>query len=266
MWHSARAAGLSLCCNFQHSPTTPMAEQSYTDRLQRGFEMHDIIAEFDPVYAPGAPIGEELDLRLPAFQAKLTATELLHNAAVDAAQAYSQTATDREKHLETVLAAGTSVLAYLRSKKKTLSTLLRGADKIVKRMRGARPKKKKTPLPEGEAPPAAERNRGQQSYMEQAGHLRTLINLLTGKPGYAPAATHPAHLNHLNTLLSSLRSFNTAICQQDADLIHAESERYEAFFEEDTGLHDYFHAMKESVKSQYGATSTQYGDIAGKTW
>lgn len=243
-----------------------MADRSFTDRLQRGFEMHDIIADFDPAYAPGPPTGEELDLQLPAFHAKLAATELLNNEAEDAAQLYSQTATDREKHLETVLASATSVLAYLRSKKKTLGTLLRGSETVVKRMRGARPKKKKVPLPEGEVPPAPVRNRGQQSYMEQSGHLRTLINLLTGKAGYAPPAGHAAHLDHLNSLLSSLRSFNTTICQQDAILIHAESARYDGYFDKHTGLHDYFHAMKESVKGIYGATSSQYGDIAGKTW
>jgi hypothetical protein len=243
-----------------------MAERSFTDRLQRGLEMHDIIAGFIPAYAPGAPAGAELDLRLPAFHAKLTATELLNNAADDAALLYSQTATDRENHLDTVLTAATSVLAYLRSKKKTLGTLLRGAETVVKRMRGARPKKKNTPLPEGEVPPAPERNRGQQSYMEQAGHLRTLINLLTGKPGYAPPVGHLAHLDHLNALLSSLRGYNTTICQQDADLIHAESERYDGYFEKHTGLHDHFQAMKESVKGIYGAASSQYGDIAGKTW
>ena len=243
-----------------------MAEQSFTDRLQRSFEMRDIIAVFDPVYNPGAALPGELDLGLPAFATKLNAVELLNNGAVDAANLYALTARERETHLATVLTAATSVLAYLRSKKKTLGSLLRGAEVIVKRMRGTRPKKKAAPPAEGEAPPPKERNRGQQSYMEQAGHLRTLVTYLTGKPAYNPPATHPAALGNLNSLLSSFRAFNTAICQQDAALIHAESERHEAYFKKHDGLQDHFHAMKEAVKSQYGATSTQYGDIGSINW
>jgi hypothetical protein len=243
-----------------------MAEQSFTDRLQRAFEMKDIIALFTPAYNPGAPAAGELDLRLPAFTTRLNSLSQLNEIVADTAAMYGQTAMDRAAHLDRVLAAATSVLAYLRSKKGTLGTLLRGSEVIVKRMRGARPKKKAAPPAPGDVPPAPERNRGQQSYMEQAGHLSTLINLLTGRPGYAPPAGHPAELANLGALLSSFRSYNVTICQQDGELIHAESARYMAYYKPNDGLHDHFHAIKEAVKGQYGATSPQYTSLAGKVW
>ena len=131
-----------------------MADQSFTDRLQRSLEMHSIIAKYTLPYSPGEPSPGELDLRLPAFLEKLTAVEALNNEAADAGALYALKALERETHLEHVLTAATSVLAFLRSRKKSLRSLLRGADKIVKRMRGARPKRKKAPSAEGEEPPA----------------------------------------------------------------------------------------------------------------
>ena len=72
-----------------------MAEQSFTDRLQRAFEMKDIIALFTPAYNPGAPAAGELDLRLPAFTTRLNSLSQLNEIVADTAAMYGQTAMDR---------------------------------------------------------------------------------------------------------------------------------------------------------------------------
>jgi|GEM_PF-1259442 len=249
-----------------------MPEDSFTDRIQRAELLHNTINLLTPAYNPGVPGAGELDLQINAFFQKVAQTAVVNEAAEDAATAYGNWSTNREAHLTNVLAAATSVLAYLRSKKKTLAPLLTGAEKIVKRMRGSKAKKAPPP-PDGEPPPPDKvRSKGQQSYMEQQGHLRTLVNLLTNKPGYAPPASppgqppHPASLDNLNALLSAFRTFNAQSSILEAALIHAEAVRMEAFEHKDHGLHPWFLAMKEAVQSQYGFTSSQYEQIAGIEW
>lgn len=243
-----------------------MTESTFTDHVQHATDLKNVIAGLTPAYAPGAPAAGELDLRIPAFESAIITAANSHQAVEDAAAAYGLKSTDREDCLKAVLAAGTSVLAFLRSKKKTLAGLLRGAERLVNKMRG--PKAKKAPPPaEGEPPPPEKaRNRGQQSYREQAGHLKTLHSLLNGIPAYAPGATHPAHPDQLEALLVTLEDCNNEISELSAAVIRTESEREDAFTKKDTGLHDHFLAMKNAVQSQYGATSTQFADVDGILW
>ena len=249
-----------------------MTESSFTDHLAHAQLLHDTVNNLTPPYAPGAAAAGDMDLAIDAYQDKITEVQVMHDAAEDASTAYGSKALDRAAHLTSVLTAVTSVLAYLRTKKPTLGTLLTCAEKIVTRMRGPKIKKTPAPLPGDPAPPVKERNRGQQSYMEQQGHLRTLINLLTGKPGYAPAPAgpglpqHPASLDHLNGLLSGFRAFNSQISVLEADLLHAEALRQDAFENKRTGLHPLFITVKDAVQSQYGFSSTQYGTVAGIEW
>ena len=249
-----------------------MANDSFTDRIQRAQLLHDTLEQADPPYTPGAPLAGELDLRLPAFLQKILATTTANDVAVDAASDYGNMARDREALLTNILAAATSVLAFLRSKKATLGSLLTGAEKFVDRMRGP---KEKQPAPgppaDPPAPAAPKRNKGQQSYMEQAGHLRSLIRLLTNKPAYNPQdipgqPSHPASLNNLNGLLSSLRSYNSQLSDLEADVTTTEGDRQDAFEDEKTGLHPHFLAVKSAAQSQYGYTSTQYGNVSGIEW
>ena len=253
-------------------PLHPMAEDSFTDRLQRSQLLHDIIAGLVPVYTPGIPLPGELDLRLPAFASTIQTASLANDAAQDAAQDYGNMALQRETLLATVLKAATSVLAWLRSKKSSLGSLLTRAEKVVDRMRGPKEKQPAPPPPANPGDPVPKpRNRGEQSYAEQAGHLRTLIRLLSANPAYNPVAApgeppHPASLGNLNGLLSSLRSYNTVLCNKDADLINAEGDRQDAFEDEKTGLHVHFLAVKSAVQAQYGYNSPQHGQVSGIEW
>ena len=246
-----------------------MTQDSFTDRLQRAQLLHDTTVLMDPPYTPGVPLAGEMDLQLPAFQQTIAAAAATNDQAQDAATAYGDMAREREALRVTILAAATSMLAYLRSKKSTLGTLLAGAEKVVSRMRGSKEKQPEPPADPGPAP--KKRQRGQQSYMEQAGHLRTLIHLLTNKPAYNPPQIpgqppHPGSLANLDSLLSSLRSYNTQLCLRDADRITTEGDRQEAFEDETTGLHPHFLALKAAVQSQYGFNSTQYGIVRGIEW
>jgi len=239
-----------------------MTESSFMDHVQHATELKDVIAGLEPAYAPGVPEPEELDLRLTAFNSAIGAAEGAHLDAEATASTYGDMARERDDCLKLVLSAGTSVLAFMRSKRKTLGRQFKGVERIVKKMRGTRPKKAPPPPPEGE-PPEKARNRGQQSYREQAGHLQTLHALVNGNAAYNPPANHPAHPDKLDELLTALNTCNGQISVLKAAVIRSETLREEKFTEKDVGLHDYFHAMKESVKGQYGADSTQYADVAG---
>jgi hypothetical protein len=248
-----------------------MAEDSFTDRLSRAQLLHDIIAGLTPAYTPGTPAPGELDLRLPAFQTTIAATTTANDLAQDVTEDYSGLALQREQLLDTIMKAATAVLAWLRSRKSTLGSLLTRAEKVVDRMRGPKEKLPEPPPPAPGEPEAKKRNRGQQSYAEQAGHLRTLIRILAANPAYDPVAPpgepqHTASLGNLNGLLSSLRAFNAGLCDKDADLINAEADRYDAFEDERTGLHVHFLAMKSAVQAQYGFGSSQYGQVSGVEW
>ncbi len=63
-----------------------------------------------------------------------------------------------------------------------------------------------------------------------------------------------------------LRSYNTQLCNKDADLINAEGDRKDAFEEEKTGLHVHFLAVKSAVQAQYGYSSTQYIQVIVIEW
>ena len=206
-----------------------MAEDTFIDRAQRSAEMRDIIVLLTPAYNPGVPASGEMDLRMPAFTTKIAAANTANQDVANAAAAYNYKAGLRETKLTEVLKAGTSVLSYLRSKKKTMEALLKSAERIVAKMRGPKKKAETPPPAPGDPPPAKERNRGARSYMEQAGHLKTLYTLLTGKPGYTPDPANPASVAFLTGLYGELDGLNTELCTLNANLIHAESLREVAY-------------------------------------
>lgn len=246
-----------------------MAEDTFTDRIQRSTLLLNTISGLTPAYHAEEPEDGDPDLRPSGFQTCINLANTANDEAEDQRQDYSLEAKRREDLLDEILKSATSVLAYLRGKP-ALSSILRHAEKIVDRMRGTREKQPDPPAEPG-TPEPVKRNRGQQSYAEQAQHLRTLIRLLTGKPGYNPTSApgqpqHPASTGALSGQLSSLRSFNAGLSDKEADVMLAEAKRQDAFEDEKTGLHTHFLAMKSHAQSQYAFGSTNYQTLHGIEW
>lgn len=102
----------------------------------------------------------------------------------------------------------------------------------------------------------------QQSFDNMIDHFTKLIQLLSSEPMYNPNETD-LKVVALNTLLTNLKTYNTASITAITDYSNARIARDTTLYETDTGLVDVAGEVKKYVKSVFGATSPQFKQISG---
>ena len=231
------------------------SEKSFTDRVQRSEELLTAVAAMSPAYSPADPAFTLAKLTTAVAAAKAA------NTAVDVARPpYQDDVADRSALVKLIRPLITQSLAYVKSNTawaKRYDAVKGLADKV----RGVQPPKAK---PVDPAPDKKERNRGEQSYVEIAAHLKRYIARLEGLAGFAPQDPKIS-LAALNGHLSALDGPNQSLPELSQTLADAISDRQDAYFGP-TGLKFVFDGVKTSVKGQYGQSSAEYKSISGKRW
>jgi len=110
-------------------------------------------------------------------------------------------------------------------------------------------------------PPVVHHSTAQQSYDYQIDNLGKLIVLLTNEPLYSPNEADLSVPN-LNGTLANMQSTNTAVINAYTDYSNAHINRDTVLYAAGTGLVDIALAVKQYVKSVYGATSPQYKQVS----
>ncbi len=102
----------------------------------------------------------------------------------------------------------------------------------------------------------------QQSFDNLIDHFTKMIQLVSAEPLYNPNE-NDLKVVQLNTLLTSLKSANTAVITATTGYSNARISRDSILYATDTGLVDIAGEVKKYVKSVFGASSPQYKQISG---
>ncbi|MFH2144339.1 MAG: hypothetical protein ABIJ97_18070 [Bacteroidota bacterium] len=102
----------------------------------------------------------------------------------------------------------------------------------------------------------------QQGFDSLMDHFAKLIQSVTAEPLYVPNETE-IKVTSLNTLLTTLKTTNTAVINAETTYNNALLSRNIALYQRPTGLVDIALEVKKYVKSVFGAKSPQYKQISG---
>ena len=111
------------------------------------------------------------------------------------------------------------------------------------------------------AEPIKTSSTSQQSYDKLIDHFAQLIATLTAEPKYLPNENE-LKVATLNTMLTDLRTKNTAVINATTALSNARIARDKTLYAEITGLIDVALDVKQYVKSLFGANSPQYKQVS----
>ncbi|MHB8842634.1 MAG: hypothetical protein ACYC56_12765 [Candidatus Aquicultor sp.] len=102
----------------------------------------------------------------------------------------------------------------------------------------------------------------QQGFDSLMDHFAKLIQTVTAEPLYVPNENE-LKVTSLNTLLTTLKTTNTAVINAETTYNNALLSRNIALYQRPTGLVDIALEVKKYVKSVFGAKSPQYKQISG---
>jgi hypothetical protein len=203
-------------------------------------------------------------LKLPALNTQLTAASAALQAVKVAKTGFDNATNARELAFKPLKSLSTKIINALAATDaedqtiddaKTTNTKIQG--KRAKAV--AKPDAKALAAGAGSVKTAST---SQQSYDKIIDHFAQLIQTLTAEPNYQPNESD-LQVPSLNTFLTDLRTKNTDVINATTSLSNARIQRDEALYGVDTGLVDVSQAVKQYVKSLFGATSPQYKQVSG---
>jgi hypothetical protein len=139
------------------------------------------------------------------------------------------------------------------------------ANTINIKLQGRRANGKAVAKPAREGEPVQEVNNisvSQQSFDNQVDNFAKLTQTLTAETLYKPNEVE-LQVATLNTLLTDLKTKNKAVITATAGLSNARIARDKVMYADATGLYDIAQAVKQYIKSLYGASSPQYNQVSG---
>ncbi|TYA56802.1 hypothetical protein [Formosa maritima] len=130
-----------------------------------------------------------------------------------------------------------------------------------RKIQGKRASKKEEPVDPNQPAPKTISS-SQQSYDQQIQHFEGMISVLASEPSYTPNETE-LQVATLQTKLQTLKDTNAQVSKAYAEVSNSRLERNKILYSDDKGLVDTAGEVKKYVKSVYGATSPEFGQIKG---
>ncbi|NVO02380.1 MAG: hypothetical protein HXX09_06715 [Bacteroidetes bacterium] len=214
----------------------------------------------------------KVSIKLPALNTLLTTSQASNALVSDKLNLYSTAVDAREIILNPLSPFITRILSALKSSEVT-KELISDAKSIIRKLTGKRatPKTKlpnnattDTPILSEDLTQALgpkEISSSQMNVDNRIANLARLINLLASDPGYNPNEAD-LKVTALNSLLTSMKTKNTAVINAITALTNARINRNKVLYKDGTGLYDITTAVKAYVKSVYGATSLEYKTVS----
>lgn len=202
-------------------------------------------------------------LKLTALTPQLTAAQAALQAVKTAKTAYDNATNAREISFKPLKPLATKIINALAATDAVKQTI-DDARTIINKIQGKRAKTVEIPdakaLAEG-AEPVKTASTSQQSYDKLIDHFTQLIALLTAEPKYLPNENE-LKVATLNTMLTDLKAKNTGVINAVTAASNARINRDKLLYGEITGMVDTALAVKQYVKSLFGATSPQYKQVS----
>lgn len=130
-----------------------------------------------------------------------------------------------------------------------------------RKIQGQRASKKEEPVDPNEPAPKTISS-SQQSYDQLIQHFDGLISVLESESSYTPNETY-LQIVTLKTKSQDLKDNNEAVATAYTNISNARIERNKTLYNDDIGLVDTASEVKKYVKSVFGATSPEFGQIKG---
>jgi hypothetical protein len=154
----------------------------------------------------------------------------------------------------------TRILGSLKATDASTETI-ENAISINKKIQGERITAEKKPQPKGDSTTPPEDNSistSQQSFTNIVDHFKKLRTLLTNQGAiYNPNETD-LKVTAIATYITNLETLNDAVDTTETAIKNARIARDHSFYDEKTGIPDIANAVKEYIKSVYGAGSPEY--------
>jgi len=130
-----------------------------------------------------------------------------------------------------------------------------------RKIQGKRASKIETPVDPNQPAPKTISS-SQQSYDQMIQHFEGMISVLASEPSYTPNETE-LQVATLQTKLQTLKDTNAQVSKAYAEVSNSRLERNKILYSVDNGLVDTAGEVKQYVKSVYGASSPEFGQIKG---
>lgn len=235
-----------------------MASTSEVGHAKNVANFQDLIA-FVEGYGPNYNPSKDR-LKLPELQNLYTeANESLNNVTAKNTN-YNNAVNDRVEAFQDLRSLSTRVVNALEITDAP-DEKIKDAKGFNRKIQGKRASKSETPVdPNDPAPKTI--SSSQQSYDQLIQHFQGLISVLESEPSYAPNETE-LQVATLQTKAQDLESKNQKVATAYTAISNARIERNKKLYKEDEGVVDTAGEVKKYVKSVYGATSPEYGQIKG---
>jgi hypothetical protein len=202
-------------------------------------------------------------IKLAALNTLLTGAQAALQAVKPAKTTYDNATNAREIVFKPVRPLATKMINALAATDAAQQTI-DDARTINNKVQGRRAKAIDAPTPEAVAAgaqPVKTSSTSQQSYDKMIDHIAQLIALLTAEPKYLPNENE-LKVASLNTLLSDMKAKNTAVINAYTAVSNVRIARDKFLYADISGLVDTALAVKQYVKSLFGATSPQYKQVS----
>lgn len=231
------------------------SETGHAKNISNFQEMIDACAGYGLPYQPSRD-----NLKLTALNTQKAACAAAHTALKDPLADYGQAVGNREKLYESVDPLVTRINNQFQLTSAP-DNVKKNEDTTAKKVRGTNRKRKK-PLPPGEAPEDEAHSTSQRSFVMIADNFETLISILEAEPTYDPAEDD-LKVTALKAVHTQMLSLNTATNTAFDALNTVRTARNLLLYAEGTGLVDIALDVKKYVASVFGTRSTKYKEISG---
>lgn len=239
-----------------------MASTSETGHAKNVANFEDLISfctGYGATYNPS-----KVAIKLPGLTTLLTNANAALQAVKVAKTTFDNATNAREIAFKPLKPLATKIVNALAATDSTQQTV-DDAKTTNNKIQGRRAKAIKEPEPAAAGvvvAPVKTASTSQQSYDKLIDHFAQLIQTLTAEPKYIPNENE-LKVATLNTMLTDLKTKNTAVINANTALSNARIARDKVLYAPDTGLVDTALDVKQYVKSLFGASSPQYKQVSG---
>lgn len=198
---------------------------------------------------------------------KLTQLEELHTTAnenlstvIQKSTEYNNAVNDRMEAFSNLRSLSTRLINALDATDASAEKL-KDAKVFNRKMQGKRATKVETPL-DPNAPPPNTISTSQQSYDQLIQHFQGLISVLESEPSYAPNE-NDLKITTLQAKKQDLERKNERVATAYTEVSNTRLQRNNTLYNEDNGLVPTAAEVKKYVKSVFGASSPEFGQIKG---
>jgi hypothetical protein len=235
-----------------------MASTSEVGHAKNVANFQDLIAFVDGYGATYNPTKNSL--KLPQLNTLLADSQSSLQNVVDKNTEYNNAVNDRVATFDGLRSLSTRLVNALEitdaSKEK-----IDDAKGFNRKLQGKRASKIEQPVDPNQPAPKTISS-SQQSYDQLIQHFEGLISVLESEPSYAPNE-EDLKVTALNAKANALKANNNKVAVAYTGISNSRIDRNKALYKDDSGLVDIATEVKKYIKSIFGATSPEFGQVKG---